>query len=128
MYPNEELTRLAERKVRLRVEIDLHRRQCALAAAELAAPLAAVDRGIATWRRISPWVKLLALPGGLLVGRLFKGRSGLGRSRGGWLGTAMAAIPLVMRGAKMAMNLKAAFAAAEARPRGAPPPVSPSRR
>lgn len=127
MYPNEELTRLAERKARLRVEIDLHRRHCASAAAQLAAPLAAVDRGIATWRRISPWVKLLALPGGLLMGRLFGGGSRLGRPRGGWLATAMAAIPLVIRGAKMATKLKAAFAAAEARPRTVPPPVSPTR-
>jgi hypothetical protein len=70
MYPHGELTSLAADKSALRRRIRARRSECAAAAARLAQPIAWIDRAHAGWRRLSPLVKLAAVPIGLLVGRL----------------------------------------------------------
>ena len=69
MYPGRELTRLAAYKVALRRDIARHRAQCAVAAARVAQPLEWLDRMLAFWRRLSPFVKFAALPLGFLLKR-----------------------------------------------------------
>jgi hypothetical protein len=62
MYPEEELENLRLRKLALVARIGVQRLQYNAAAARLAAPLALIDRIITQWRRISPLVKLGAIP------------------------------------------------------------------
>jgi hypothetical protein len=69
MYPDRELTRLAAYKAALRRGIALRRAQCAVAAARVAQPLEWLDRMLAFWRRLSPFVKFAALPLGFLLKR-----------------------------------------------------------
>ena len=69
MYPDRELTRLAAYKAALRRGIALRRAQCAVAAARVAQPLEWLDRMLAIWRRLSPFVKFAALPLGFLLKR-----------------------------------------------------------
>jgi hypothetical protein len=69
MYPDRELTRLAAYKAALRRGIALRRAQCAVAAARVAQPLEWLDRMLAYWRRLSPFVKFAALPLGFLLKR-----------------------------------------------------------
>ena len=66
MYPQRELTRLAAHKAALRWDIALRRARCAEAAAEVVQPLAWLDRMLAFWRRLSPFVKFAAVPLGFL--------------------------------------------------------------
>jgi hypothetical protein len=70
MYPRAELTSLASSKSELRQRIFIRRSDCAAAAARLAQPIVWIDRAYAAWRRISPMVKLAAVPIGLLIARL----------------------------------------------------------
>lgn len=70
MYPHEELTALAASKSALRQRISIRRSECAVAVARLAQPIAWIDRAHASWRRLSPLVKLASAPVGLLIGRL----------------------------------------------------------
>jgi hypothetical protein len=67
MYPDRELTRLAVYKTTLRWDIARRRIQCAEAAARVAKPLEWLDRMLAFWRRLSPFVPFAALPLGLLL-------------------------------------------------------------
>jgi hypothetical protein len=67
MYPQQELNRLADRKAALRRDIAFRRAQCAEAAARVARPLEWLDRMLAFWRRLSPFVPFAALPLGLLL-------------------------------------------------------------
>jgi hypothetical protein len=67
MYPQGELTALAARKAALHRRIAYHRAQCQLASAGLAQPLQWADRGLALWRRLSPYFKVAAVPLALLV-------------------------------------------------------------
>ena len=69
MYPQRELTRLAERKALLRQRIGLHRAECAEAAAGLAVPIEWVDRVLGFLRRIKPLAVLAVAPIGALVAR-----------------------------------------------------------
>jgi hypothetical protein len=69
MYPDRELRRLAAHKASLRRDITLRRAQCVEAAALVARPLEWLDRALVLWRRVSPFVKLAAVPLGLLAGR-----------------------------------------------------------
>ena len=69
MYPDRELTRLAAYKAALRRDIALRRTQCVEAAARVARPLEWLDRMLAYWRRLSPFVKFAALPLGFLLKR-----------------------------------------------------------
>lgn len=69
MYPRQELSILAGRKAVLLGRIGLQRELCAAAAARAARPLKLLDRGIARWRRLSPFVKFAAIPLGFLLKR-----------------------------------------------------------
>jgi hypothetical protein len=115
MFPNQDLTDLARRKALLQANIALCRLDCRTAAAELTRPLALIDRGLAMWRRVSPAVKLFAIPAGLLVSRFF-GRSHPGRSSGGKFATVMSLLPLILRGAQLAMAARTAFSATKNTP------------
>lgn len=121
MFPNQDLTDLARRKALLQANIALCRLDCRTAATALTRPIALIDRGLAMWRRVSPAAKLFAIPAGLLVSRFF-GRSRPGRSRGGKFATVMSLVPLILRGAKLAMAARTAFTTAKNVPPGATRP------
>jgi len=70
VYPQPELDRLAAHKIWLRRRIVRRRGECATAAAQLARPVAWLDRVVAFWRRLSP-LAVAAVPLGLLVQRTF---------------------------------------------------------
>jgi hypothetical protein len=69
MYPERELTRLADLKAGLRRRIGLHRAECAEAAAGLAVPIEWLDRVLGFLRMIKPLAMLAAVPIGALVAR-----------------------------------------------------------
>lgn len=80
MYASAELTRLAERKRRLRRRIATQRADCMEEARRAARPLRWLDRAVATWRRIGPMAKFAAVP--LVWGlerAVFSRRSRLGK-------------------------------------------------
>lgn len=107
MYPHGELKALANRKAILQARIAVRRWESAQAAAELAQPIALIDRGVEMWRRISPFIKLLAVPGGLLLAKLWKSRHpGRGRP-GGKIGLLLAAVPAILRGLKFFQEMRA---------------------
>ncbi len=67
MYPQRELTLLADRKTVLRQRIALRRAQCAADAIRVTKPLEWLERALTLWRRIPPLAKTVAIPLGLLV-------------------------------------------------------------
>jgi len=69
MYPTEELTVLSASKAALRRRISIRRARCAAAAARAAQPLEWMERALARWRRLSPLLKIAAIPLGLLLKR-----------------------------------------------------------
>ena len=112
MYPSGDLAELAARKSILQARIAVRRWECAVAAAELARPVAVVDRGVQMWHRIAPFLKFLAIPGGFLFARGLRRRGGARRpARKGRLATILSMLPVVMRGTKMVMEMRAAHAA-----------------
>lgn len=111
MYPTGDLKELQHRKAMLQARIAVRRWECTVAATELSRPIASLDRILAAWQRISPMAKLLAVPAGMMLARLFGRGTGGGRKKRGKLGTLLALAPLIFRGAKMAMSMRAAFAA-----------------
>ncbi|HEX2861104.1 MAG TPA: hypothetical protein VHN79_05675 [Lacunisphaera sp.] len=68
MHWDRELTRLAARKAGLRLRIASRRAQCGAAMEHVTRPVAWLDRALATWRELSPWLELAA-PLGLLLKR-----------------------------------------------------------
>ena len=111
MYPSGELNLLAARKALLQARIALRRYECAAAAAELTRPIAAIDRGLATWHRISPFVKILGVPLGLLVTRIIS-RKKQGKPTGkSKFAAFMTALPIIIRGVNLAKNAFIAHAA-----------------
>jgi len=77
MYPDRELNRLAVHKAALRRSIALRRVECAAAAAQVAQPLAWLDRMLALWRQFSPLAALASVPLGFLAQRTLFRRSTL---------------------------------------------------
>jgi hypothetical protein len=104
MYPSGELNRLAARKALLQSRIAIRRWECAAAAAEIARPIAFIDRGVEMWHRISPFVKLLGVPLGLLITRIVsrkkKGKP-TGKSK---FAAFMTALPIILRGINLAKH------------------------
>ena len=111
MYPREELAALRQRKMVLQARIAVRRWETAEAAIELSRPLAIVDRGIDTWRRISPLIKVLAVPVGLMLARLLKARRTAAGRSGGIFALLLGALPAILRGMKFAQQMRAAHAA-----------------
>ena len=115
MYPSGELKRLADRKVLLQARIAVRRWEMAVAAAEVARPIASIDRGLEVWRRISPFVKLFGVSLGLLIPRIIarrhKGKP-TGKSK---FAAFMTALPLIIRGINMVKQAHAAHMANRAR-------------
>jgi hypothetical protein len=75
MYPQRELRALAARKAELRQRIFERRVECAAAATRLAQPIEWLDRAWEQWRRLSPVLKLAAVPLVLLLKRLIAPRT-----------------------------------------------------
>jgi hypothetical protein len=71
MYPDRELSRLADHKASLQRDIALRRLQFAEDAARVAHPLEWLDRAAAFWRKFSPLIQISALPLGYLAKRVF---------------------------------------------------------
>src|SRR5688572_30356422 len=120
MYPSGELNLLAARKALLQARIALRRYECAAAAAEVTRPIAAIDRGLATWHRISPFVKILGVPLGLLLTRIIsRKRQGkpTGKSK---FAAFMTALPLIIRGINLAKHALSAHAAHKSAVRESP--------
>jgi hypothetical protein len=69
MYPQEELRLLADRKAELRQRIHDRRLECAEAFIRVGRPLELLDRVLAKWRKLSPMLKLAAVPLALLMKR-----------------------------------------------------------
>ena len=91
MYPTGELRDLAEHKRHLRRRIAARREECAVMAARLARPLHLLEAAAGWWRRVSPLLKLGAIPLGFALSRRFRpGPRLAGRSLLRWL-------PLVFR-------------------------------
>jgi hypothetical protein len=108
MYPRGELEELAARKAVLQARIAIRRYECIVAAAELKKPLAFADRVVGTWRSISPMLKLVSVPLGLLLAQFAAKRFGKGKLTG-----LIAAFPAILRGVRIVMDArKSAHAAA----------------
>jgi hypothetical protein len=69
MYPQAELRVLAARKAALRHRIHEGRVECAEAIVTLARPIEWLDRALAQWKKLSPVLKLAAVPLVLLLKR-----------------------------------------------------------
>jgi len=67
MYPQRQLTVLADRKVALRQSIARRRVQCAADVLRVTKPLAWLDRAQTLWERIPLLAKVAAIPLGLLA-------------------------------------------------------------
>ncbi|MDB6094661.1 MAG: hypothetical protein JWM32_2223 [Verrucomicrobia bacterium] len=77
MYPAGELDELALRKRLLRSSIARNRWEMREAAVELVRPLEWVDRVIAKWRQISPFMKIAAVPLGFMLKKSIFPRIGI---------------------------------------------------
>jgi len=93
MYPRKELTALARNKAGLLDRVCVRRELCCSAAARVARPLEMLDVGIARWRRLSPFVKVAAVPLGFLLRRRLSRRARV-------LGALMRWGPLVLGAAR----------------------------
>ncbi len=69
MYPRKELTALERSKVKLLARIAARRQECAAAAGRAAEPIRVLDGAMASWRSLSPIVKMAAVPLGFLLKR-----------------------------------------------------------
>ena len=122
MYPNGELARLADRKVLLQARIAIRRFECVVAAIEISRPISAIDRGLQMWHRISPFVKVIGVPLGLMIARIVsrkrKGKP-TGKSK---FAAVMTALPLIIRGVNMVKDARAAHAAHRAHRQAATDP------
>jgi hypothetical protein len=71
MYPEGELTSLAQRKAGLRRSITRHRAECVEAALTASRPLTWIDTAYSLWRVIAPLAKFGAWPLGGAAARTF---------------------------------------------------------
>jgi hypothetical protein len=108
MYPDRELTLLAAHKAFLRQGIALRRAQCRAAAAQVARPVAWLDRVMAFWRHLSPFTQFAAVPLGWLVTRTVLPRMKILRTLARWGPLVFSAV----RGIRSATRARAASAAA----------------
>jgi hypothetical protein len=109
MYPGGELDRLATRKALIRARISVRRLQTAEHARRAAKPLRLIDRIAAAWRHIGPWVKLIGIPAGVVLGKRMEKRGA-----GGKLSTFLKYAPLALQAMKLIGNLRRTVAANKA--------------
>lgn len=69
MYTERELIRLAAHKQALRLRITRRRTECAVAIAGVGQPLLWLDRMQAAWHRLSPLMRIAAVPLGFMLKR-----------------------------------------------------------
>lgn len=79
MYPRGELDELGTRKALVQARIAVRRLQCAEHAMQVAGPLRVIDRVREKWHHISPWVKLVGIPLGVIAGRKMEKRGHEGK-------------------------------------------------
>jgi len=98
MFADEQLVELAERKLRVQTRITLRRMECVATATELARPVALADRAWELWKQFSPMLKVVGFPLALFALRKIFGRPRrpAGKDKG-WLGTLLAAFPVVLQ-------------------------------
>lgn len=109
MYPRGQLSELETRKALLQARIAVRRWECAAAAAEIARPIAFIDRGVALWKRVSPLVKALVIPGGIFIAQWFKRKdAGAAARKSGKLAAVLGALPMIMQGWKLVQEMRAA--------------------
>lgn len=100
MYPTAELALIDARKLSLRQKIAVSRLECVALAERASRPIALLDRVITQWRKISPVMKIAAVPLGLLLRRkLLPRKIGLFRSALRWA-------PAVLSAMRMARTSK----------------------
>ncbi len=92
MYPRRELTELACAKSLLRRRIAAHRAQCVESVAVVTAPLVVIDSAMALWRKLSPWIKIAAVPLALLLKRSVAPRAGIVSSVLRWAPALLSAV------------------------------------
>lgn len=100
MGAGRELNLLAQRKAVVQARIAVHRLECVVAVAELLPTLRFVDRVHGVWRRLSPWVKALGVPLGILGVKQLLGRRSAGTTSGsgkGRMAALLGALPLVIQ-------------------------------
>jgi len=96
MYPSGELDNLARRKAVVQARISLDRLRCVTLAAEVARPINWLDRTLIQLRKISPIMKLAAVPLGLLLSRAV-----LPGKKRNLMGRAARLLPLLVSALKM---------------------------
>ena len=67
MYPHRQLIWLSLHKGALKRRIAARRIRCSEAASEVVQPLLWLDRAVTQWRQVSPFVKFVAVPLGVLL-------------------------------------------------------------
>lgn len=97
MYPAGQLTEIASRKAALRSRIATRRLECVAYAAEVARPIAWIDRAAAQWRKISPYAKLAIVP---LASLLLRRKTAARNRTPGW-GRWLKLMPIVASAARM---------------------------
>lgn len=80
MFSDPRVSELALRRAAVEERIARRRLECAEAFREAARPLQWIDRGRERWHRLSPWIRMSAVPVGLMLARTVVGhRRGVGR-------------------------------------------------
>lgn len=93
MYPTAELESLDARKILLRQKIAASRLECVALAESASRPIALLDRVITQWRKISPIIKVAAVPLGFMLRRkLLPRKMGLFRSALRWAPAVLSAM------------------------------------
>ena len=108
MYPRAELDRLAAKKELLHARIAVRRLECAEYACTLTRPLAFIDRMMAKWPQVSPWIKLVGIPLGVIVGRRMT-KTG----RDGKIASFLKYVPLALQAAQLFTKARAGAKARE---------------
>jgi hypothetical protein len=102
MYPGRDLKRLADRKAALQRQIHERREESAAAFERISRPLAWLDAALEKWRRLSPMIKLAAVPILMLLKRWIIPRTRVLGSMLKWGPLAYSAVRGLAAGRRMA--------------------------
>lgn len=109
MYPGGSLDELAQRKALLQARIAVRRYELMIAGAQAAKPIVFIDRAVATWVKISPIVKDIGIPLGLLIWRNVRRKKGKGTKKTAGalkLATLLETVPLILTGLKVLSQVR----------------------